>query len=72
MNKTIKILFLLVLSIITIFLFTNNAYAVTVTNLSDTGVTWGGTKVGYFQIDGRQAFCIDHSKTTPNTRNNLW
>lgn len=69
MKKTIKILLLVVLAIITAFLFTNNVYGATITNLSENGVTWNGTKVGYFEIDGRQAFCIDHNKTTPYTRN---
>ena len=72
MKRTIKILLLVVLSIITTFLFVNNVYGATITNLSASGVTWNGTKVGYFEIDGRQAFCIDHSKTTPHTRCGIW
>lgn len=30
-------------------------------------VSYGGSTVGYFEIDGAQSFCIEHSKPTPAT-----
>ena len=67
MKKKISIVLILVLSLITFFSLFCKVEATTVTNLAPRGVSWGGSKVGSFQIDGRQAFCIDHSKTTPTT-----
>lgn len=30
-------------------------------------VTYGGSTVGHFEVDGEQAFCIEHPKATPGT-----
>ncbi|HAO5955188.1 TPA: LPXTG cell wall anchor domain-containing protein [Listeria monocytogenes] len=30
-------------------------------------ISYGGSTVGYFEVDGSQAFCIEHSKPTPAT-----
>ncbi|EGL0977805.1 hypothetical protein IOU07_002866, partial [Listeria monocytogenes] len=30
-------------------------------------VSYGGSTVGHFEIDGEQAFCIEHPKPTPGT-----
>lgn len=65
-TKILKILVLLI-GLIAILVLPNKIYASTVNNLASGGVSWGGTRVGYFEIDGRQAFCIDHSKTTPSS-----
>ncbi len=67
LKKTIKLTFFILLAIIAISTISNNVYAVTISNLSAYGITWNGTKVGHFEIDGRVAFCVDHSKTTPGT-----
>lgn len=32
-------------------------------------VTYGKSTVGDFTVDGARAFCIDHEKPTPPTRN---
>ena len=67
MKKKLSIVLIIILSLIAVFSLLNKVYAATVTNLSSSGVTWSGIKVGYFEIDGRQAFCIDHDKSTPYT-----
>lgn len=67
LNKIIRLTFFIVLTIIAISTISSNVYAVTISNLSAYGITWNGTKVGHFEIDGRVAFCVDHSKTTPGT-----
>ena len=58
MKKKISIVLILVLSLITFFSLFCKVEATTVTNLAPRGVSWGGSKVGSFQIDGRQAFAL--------------
>lgn len=45
----------------------------TVTSSAASGITyegnvsWGGTTVGKFKVDGKAAFCLEHEKKTPAT-----
>ena len=61
-----------ILSIIAVFSTFCKVQASTVTNVEPDGVTWSGSRVGHFQIDGRTAFCVDHSKTSPGTGVDYW
>lgn len=67
-QKIIKFIFTILLIMFTISTIASKTYAVTITNIAGAdGVTWGGSKVGHFEIDGRIAFCIDHAKKSPTT-----
>jgi len=67
-QKIIKFILAVLFVILAISTITNNVYAATITNIAGAdGVTWSGTKVGHFEIDGRIAFCVDHAKKSPAT-----
>jgi len=46
-------------------LMTVNAASVTV--VYNGKATWSGSTVGNFTVNGKQAFCLEHAKTTPPT-----
>lgn len=72
MKKKLSMILIFILSIIAVFSTFCKVQASTVTNVEPDGVTWSGSRVGHFQIDGRTAFCIDHSKTSPGTGVDYW
>lgn len=65
MKTKIKLLIIFILAFIAMNLFSNKILASTLNRLG--AASWSGTKVGLFEIDGKQAFCIDHKKTSPHT-----
>ena len=44
-----------------------NANAASATVVYNGKATWSGSTVGNFTVNGKQAFCLEHAKTTPPT-----
>lgn len=73
MKKTIKMLniilviIILLSTIVPVILELNEVFATDATVTYNGKVTYGGSTVGNFSVNGIQAFCIDHDKSTPPT-----
>jgi hypothetical protein len=70
-KKFINIICTLVLLLTTILpnlgLMSSAVFASSATVQYNGSVTYGGSTVGNFTVNGEQAFCMEHSKTTPST-----
>ena len=63
-KKIIAIIFIFFISLISLFI-ARPVYGASgvVRNLEN--VTYNGSKVGHFEMNGKIAFCVDHAKVTP-------
>lgn len=68
MKRKIKIKVLLISCIATLLTacFCNTAFAESTTIQYDGSISYQGSTVGNFHVDGRRAFCMDHEKTSPS------
>ena len=78
MKKTIKILNLMmsIIILLTVILpVVNNlseVIAASYTVKYNGKVTYGPSTVGSFTVNNKRAFCMDHEKETPPTRNSCY
>lgn len=72
-KKILNIMCITVVLLTTVFpnLLTTVVQAATATVVYNATAEYGGSKVGNFSVNGKQAFCMEHAKHTPQPGTSL-